>query len=144
MNPQHWPPLPLGMIRKSIMMRPLSPSACWLRSGRWIIGFVGLLWGVASPFLLAAPVPSAEQLLPDDTLVVGCVPDCVQVGRLIEQAPLGQFWRAPVMKPFRDEFVARCQEEFVKPLERDLGIRFRDYTTLLQGQLVFALTGSNV
>lgn len=140
MNPQHSPLPPPGMIRKSIMMRPLSPSACWLRSGRWIIGFVGLLWGVASPFLLAAPVPSAEQLLPDDTLVVGCVPDCVQVGRLIEQAPLGQFWRAPVMKSFRDEFVARCQEEFVKPLERDLGIRFRDYTTLLQGQLVFALT----
>ena len=39
------------------------------------------------------------------------------------------------MKPFHDKFMAKWNEEFVAPLERDLGVKLSDFTDLPQGQL---------
>jgi hypothetical protein len=44
------------------------------------------------------------------------------------------------MKPFRDKFIAKWKEEFVVPLERDLGVKLANYRGLLQGQFTFAVT----
>lgn len=44
------------------------------------------------------------------------------------------------MKPFKDHFIAKLNEELVQPLERELGIKMENYTSLPQGQLTFAIT----
>jgi hypothetical protein len=44
------------------------------------------------------------------------------------------------MKPFREKFVSKWQEELVQPLERELDVHFDDYGSLPQGQVTFALT----
>lgn len=116
-----------------------NPSLLHRLAGRPVL-ISGLIILTASLLGVAAPVPPAEQLLPDDTLVVGCAPDFAKVHALLQRTPLMQLWRDPAMKPFRDKFLARWDEEFLKPLERDLGIRFNDYTALPQGQLTVALT----
>ena len=50
--------------------------------------------------------------------------------------PQAQFWDDPALKPFREKFMAKWNEEVVKPLERDLGVKFDDYHALLQGQII--------
>jgi len=44
------------------------------------------------------------------------------------------------MKPFRDRFVSKWQEEFLDPLERELDVKCANYSSLAQGQLTFAVT----
>ena len=44
------------------------------------------------------------------------------------------------MKPFHDKFMAKWNEQFVAPLERDLGVKLDDFAGLPQGQLTFAVT----
>src|SRR5436190_9488695 len=87
-----------------------------------------------------AVIPSPEKLLPDDTLVVVTVPDVSKLRGIIKKLPTSQFWNDPAMKPFKDHFVAKWTEDFIKPLERDLNIKLDDYISLLQGQLTLALT----
>jgi hypothetical protein len=91
---------------------------------------------------LAAPIaiPPPEKLLPDDTLLVITAPDFAQLRQTWNKLPQGQLWADPAMKPFRDNFVTKWNEELVKPLEQELGIKCADYTSLLKGQLTFALT----
>src|SRR6266568_2467001 len=88
----------------------------------------------------SAAIPSAERLLPDDTLLVVTVPDVARMPEIYKASPQRQFWNDVAMKPFRDKFISKWQEEFVKPLEHDLDVRFDDYINLPQGQLTFALT----
>jgi len=87
-----------------------------------------------------AAIPPAEQLLPVDTLLVVGAPDWQQLRLAYQKSAPSQLWQDPAMKPFREKFVTKWTEEFVKPLERDLGVRFDDYNALLQGQLTFAVT----
>jgi hypothetical protein len=87
-----------------------------------------------------AAVPPAEKLLPPDTLAVFGTPDWTKLRGLYAKSPQIQFWNDPAMKPFRDKFVAKWNEELIKPLERDLGVSFADYGALLQGQITLALT----
>ena len=49
------------------------------------------------------------------------------------------------MRPFHDKLVAKWNDQFVAPLERDLGVKVADFTDLPQGQLTLAVTvnGSN-
>lgn len=89
---------------------------------------------------LHAAVPAPEKLLPDDTLVVMTVPDFAKFREICLASPQTQVWKDPAMKPFRDHFLAKLNEELLEPLERDLGIKFDDYTSLPQGQLTFAIT----
>jgi hypothetical protein len=44
------------------------------------------------------------------------------------------------MKPFHDKFMAKWNESFVAPLERDLGVKLADFADLPQGQFTFAVT----
>lgn len=87
-----------------------------------------------------AAIPPVEKLLPADTLFVLSVPDTAQMRGIIERSPQNRLWNDPAMKPFRDKFMVKWKEEFLEPLERDLGVKLADYTALLQGQLAFAIT----
>ena len=89
---------------------------------------------------LFAAIPPAEKLLPPDTLAVMSAPDWSKLREVYKKSPQSQFWDDAAMKPFRAKFTAKWSEEFVKPLERDLGVKLDDYEALLQGQVTFAVT----
>ena len=93
-------------------------------------------------FALGAPaaIPPAEQLLPVDTLLVVSAPDWSQLRAAYQKSAPSQLWNDPTMKPFREKFVTKWTEEFIKPMERELGVKFDDYSALMQGQLTFAVT----
>jgi hypothetical protein len=92
------------------------------------------------PVALRAAIPPAENLLPADTLLVISTPDWTKTRETYGKSPYSQFLNDPAMKPFRDKFVAKWKEEFVTPLERDLGVKFDNYGELAQGQFTFAIT----
>jgi hypothetical protein len=85
-------------------------------------------------------IPSAENLLPSDTLLLVTVPDFASLRAAAHQSPQWLFWNDPAMKPFHDKFMVKWNEEVVAPLERDLGVKLDDYTSLPQGQLTLAVT----
>src|SRR5215471_13402980 len=87
-----------------------------------------------------AAIPPSEKLLPDDTLMMVTTPDFAKLRGLYRTAPQLQLWNDPAMKPFRDKFMSRLNDELLEPLERELGVQFDDYTNLPQGQLTFAVT----
>jgi hypothetical protein len=89
---------------------------------------------------LRAAIPPAENLLPADTLLVITAPDCATLRSAIHQSPQWLLWNDPAMKPFHDNFMAKWNEKFVAPLERDLGVKLADFTDLPQGQFTFAIT----
>jgi hypothetical protein len=90
-----------------------------------------------------AAVPAAEKLLPDDTLVMLSVPDMAKLRDIQKASPQAKLWDDPAMKPFKDSFISKLNEELVKPLERELGVQLDNYTSLPQGQLTFAVTQNN-
>jgi len=87
-----------------------------------------------------AAVPPAEKLLPPDTLAVVSAPEWAKLRDIYRRSPQSQFWDDAAMKPFRAKFIAKWNEELVKPLERDLGVKFADYEAVMQGQMTFAVT----
>jgi hypothetical protein len=87
-----------------------------------------------------AAIPTAERLLSDETLVVITAPDWAKLSAIYRRSAYGQFWSDPAMKPLKDRFISRWQEELVKPLERELGVSLDTYGELPQGQLTLALT----
>jgi len=89
-----------------------------------------------------AATPTAEQILPDDTLAMITVPDCAKLRTVSTKSPMGQLWDDPAMKPFRDKFMTKFNDELIKPLERELSIKLDDYAGLAQGQLTIALTAN--
>jgi len=92
------------------------------------------------PLLGIGAVPTAEKLLPDDTLVMITTPDFARLRGIWENMPQRQLWNDPAMKAFRENFLSKWDDQFVKPLERELDIKHEDYSGLLQGQLTIALT----
>jgi len=96
------------------------------------------------PLLSAAPLraamPAAENLLPADTLFVLTVPDFAALRTASAKSPKWLLWNDPAMKPFHDKFLAKWNEQFIGPLERDLGVSLGQFTGLPQGQCTFALT----
>lgn len=95
--------------------------------------------------VVCAAIPPAENLLPADTLAFFAVPDCAAARVAAKSSPGWMFWGDPAMKPFHDKLVAKWNEQFIAPLERDLGIKASDFMDLPQGQLTLAVTvnGSN-
>jgi len=93
----------------------------------------------ATAVLHAAPLPPLEQLLPDETLALVATPDFAKLRGLWEQSALSQLWHDAEMKPFRDYFLKHWTEEFVQPLEAELGVRLADYLGLPQGQVTLAV-----
>lgn len=88
----------------------------------------------------SAVVPSVEKILPDDTLFLVTTPDFTKFRETYHSSPQTQLWDDPSMKPFKDKFLSKLDENLVGPLEHELGIHFSDYTNLLQGQITFAVT----
>ncbi len=87
----------------------------------------------------AAEVPPAEKLLPDDTLGLITTPDWDKVKSAYHEFPAAQMWNDPAMKPFTDKFINKFKTDVQQPLERELGIKFEDYSNLAHGQMTVAL-----
>jgi len=87
----------------------------------------------------AATVPPPGKLLPDDTLAILTVPDSARARTAFGESAGLQLWQDPAMKPFVGKLTARLQEDYVEPLERELGIKFADYQELAQGQFTLAI-----
>ncbi|MCX6928039.1 MAG: hypothetical protein NT154_33235 [Verrucomicrobia bacterium] len=98
---------------------------------------------LAALFFLAfgsrAAIPTPEQLLPEDTLVLLTTPNYAKLSQICQESPKSRLWNDPVMKPLKDKFLSRWQEEVVKPLERDLNLSLENYGGLPQGQVTFAV-----
>ena len=95
----------------------------------WISGFLvclGLTVG-------GAAIPAPEQILPDDTLLLLTAPDYGKLHEIWQRSPKNQLWNDPAMKPLHDKFLSRWQEEVVKPIEQDLGLRLDTFASLPQG-----------
>ena len=95
--------------------------------------------------LVRAAIPPAEKLLPSDTLAFFTIPDCAAARVAARSSPAWMLWDDQAMRPFRDKLLAKWHEQFIAPLENDLGINMRDFSDLPQGQLTVAMTvnGSN-
>src|ERR1041385_782119 len=74
--------------------------------------FFGLALGT---FAATAAVPSPEKLLSDDTLFVITAPDFSKLRDTFKNSPQNQMWKDPALKQFRDHFMEKWNEEFVKP-----------------------------
>lgn len=101
---------------------------------------VGLQIFACLALTASAAIPSVEKLLPDDTLFMVTTPDFTKLRATYSSSPQSQFWDDPAMKPFRDGFMAKLQDQLIQPLEHDLGVHLSDYTNLPQGQITFAVT----
>src|ERR1051325_551768 len=95
---------------------------------------------LALTFAASAAVPPVEKLLPDDTLFMVTTPDFTKARDSYHSSAQTQLWEDAAMKPFKDKFTAKLGEELIQPLEKDLGVKFNDYTNLVQGQITFAIT----
>src|SRR5437016_3602329 len=84
-------------------------------------------------------VPAPEKLLPDETLGVLTVPDYAKASAAYNANASSQVWRDPALKPFREKLVNKFNEEVIKPLERELGVKLNDYCDLARGQITFAV-----
>jgi hypothetical protein len=102
--------------------------------------FLGVLFFTGFTLAAAAVVPPVEKLLPDDTLLLLTTPDFSKLREIYRTSPQAQLWNDPAMKPFKEKFLSKLDEEFIQPLEHDLGVHFNDYTNLPQGQITFAVT----
>lgn len=105
---------------------------------------------VASVFLtttglLHAAIAPAENLLPADTVAFFTVPDCNALRAASKVSPQLMFWNDPAMKAFREKFMAKLTEQYLAPLEKDLGLKVEDFANLPQGQFTLAanMNGSN-
>lgn len=102
--------------------------------------FCGGALACAAAFLInAAPAPAPEQLLPADTIGFLSVPDWSRHAQGYDSSAFVQLWADPSMKPFRDKFEAGFKKDIIEPLEKELGVKFKDYQELLQGQLTLAI-----
>lgn len=109
--------------------------------GKRVSHALALFFGLAlGTYAATAAVPPPEKLLSDDTLLVITAPDFSKLRETFKSSPQSQLWNDPAMKAFRERFMEKWNEEFVKPLERDLDIHLDDYINLPQGQVTFALT----
>jgi hypothetical protein len=88
---------------------------------------------------LEGGVPSAEQLLPADCCVLVSVPDWDQAKAFTGGSALGRLWGDQEIGAFRDKSLSKIKTDIIAPLERELGVRFADYSGLLHGQVTFAI-----
>jgi hypothetical protein len=95
---------------------------------------------LTSATLLRAAIAPAENLLPADTLAFFTVPDTAAFRAACQTSPQIMCWNDAAMKPFHDKIVAKFNEKFVAPLEKDLGLKVADFLALPQGQFTLAVT----
>ena len=104
---------------------------------------IGIFLTTAS--LIHAAIPPAESLLPADTFVFFTIPDCNALRAASKVSPQLMFWDDPAMAPFHDKFMSKLMEQYIAPLEKNLGVKVSDFADLPQGQVTVGVTvnGSN-
>lgn len=101
--------------------------------------FRALLAATLATLSLAAAVPPAPQLFPQDTIFLVTVPDWTASRTRLQAAPYGRLWSDPAMRSFREDFEKKVVQRFIGDMEKDLGIEVEEYLPLLQGQLSVAV-----
>lgn len=104
--------------------------------------FLGVAWMLGLTSAMSATLPP-EQLLPADTLALVSIPDWDKASGFFEQSPLGQLWQDSALKPFQEKFLKQFNEDLIAPLEKQLGIKFADFSGLVHGQVTLALAPSD-
>jgi hypothetical protein len=99
---------------------------------------IGIFLATAS--VVHAAIPPAENLLPADTFVFFTIPDCNALRAASTVSPQLRFWNDPAMKPFHDRFMNKLTEQYITPLEKNLGVKISDFTDLPQGQVTVGVT----
>jgi len=87
-----------------------------------------------------AAVPPPDGLLASDTLVVLTVPDYTKAKTTWKESPASRLWNDAAIKPFKEKLTTKLKTEYIEPMERELGIKFEDYTDLARGQVTLAIT----
>ncbi len=87
-----------------------------------------------------AALPSAERLLPADTLGFVTVPDWPAAQGNFSRSAYGQFFADPAMKAFADKLMANILSEKTGGFEREMGVKLKDYAGLVRGQTTLAIT----
>jgi hypothetical protein len=98
-------------------------------------GFLFSLWTTRA----AGAIPPPEKLLPENTLLLVTAPDFPKLASLYRESPEGRFLKDPAMKPFVDKFLSKGEEDFLKPLQRELSVDLAGYADLPRGQATFAI-----
>lgn len=92
------------------------------------------------PLAGSAAVPPADELLPHDTLAFVTTPDATRLRGAAGELPLARLWADDVLRPVRDGFWRRLDEQLRQPLEEELGVKFAKLAGLARGQVTLALT----
>jgi hypothetical protein len=101
-----------------------------------------LRWVLSLPMaglLIAAPLPDAPDLLPDDTLVMATVPNATSARRALADSPWGQLWADAAMRSFRTNFEAGFEHGFAAGFEKQTGVKPAELFELLRGQITVAM-----
>jgi hypothetical protein len=101
-----------------------------------VAAFICILWTSSAAIL----IPPPEKLLPADTLLLVTAPDVSKLAAIYRQSPEGRFLKDPAMKPFVDKFILKAEEDFLRPLQRELNVDLASYADLPRGQITFAVT----
>jgi len=86
-----------------------------------------------------AATPPPQELLPADTLAMLTAPDWTKLGAAGQKSATTRFLEDPAMRPFVEKFKAAWNKNILEPIERDLGIRFSDYSDIVTGQITAAV-----
>ena len=81
-----------------------------------------------------------ESILPANTFALSTVPDVNAARTAFKTAPLTRFWNDPSMARFTEKFSFAVEKNILEPLLIQGNIDINEYSSLLQGQLTFALT----
>jgi len=99
-----------------------------------------LLAGLLLTGAARAAVPPAEQLLPADTLGLVAFPDCAAFQVASQNSPQMMCWNSAEMKPFREKLMGQLQQLLAGSMEKELGLKWDDFSGLMQGQFTMAVT----
>ncbi len=80
-----------------------------------------------------------EKILPSETILMFTTPDIDKAIQLSKQSPQGKFWDDPSIQAAKEKFLNKWKTEVVEPLEKELGIKFSDYSGIASGQLTIAI-----
>ena len=88
----------------------------------------------------ATTTVTPESILPANTFALSTVPDVNAARTAFKAAPLTRFWNDPSMARFTEKFSFAVEKNILEPLLIQGNIDINEYSSLLQGQLTFALT----
>ncbi|MGC8742957.1 MAG: hypothetical protein ACP5T0_03660 [Verrucomicrobiia bacterium] len=101
---------------------------------------IAILLLVSAVFFSAYGEGEQEKLLPTNTVLLITIPDYTKSKEVWDKHPQAQLFKDPSLQAAKEKFLAKWRSEVVDPLEKELGIKFSDYTGLAKGQITFALT----